>query len=117
VQHGIVTVDCLPKQSVTAIQHGFRQKFQRLDAPCPNALLLWHQEGSVKDSKPQGCSFMASTPDDVEQVRDARRHVAKSAQVSSVASSCTSLKRMQPSPNSPQGFALPAIQKPSCSGT
>jgi hypothetical protein len=118
VQHGIAAVDCLSEQSVTAIQRGFHRKFQRLHAPCPNTLLLWRQEGSVKDSKPQGCSFMASTPDNVEQVRDARRHVAKSAQVSSVASSRISLKRMQPSPNSPQGFVLlPAIQNPSCSGT
>jgi len=36
-----------------------------------------------------------------------RRHVAKSAQVSSSAVSRTSLKEIQLAPNSPQGFALP----------
>ena len=48
---------------VTAIQQGFRQQFQRHDAPSHNTLLLWvskrHQEGSVKESKPQGCPFSA----------------------------------------------------------
>ena len=40
-------------ESVTAIQRGFRQHFQRRDAPSRNTLLLWvskwRQEGPVKD--------------------------------------------------------------------
>ena len=62
-------------QSVTATQRVVHQRFQRRDAPCPNNLLLWvskwRQEGSVKDSKPQGRPLSATTPDNVERVRDA----------------------------------------------
>jgi hypothetical protein len=67
--------NCLSKQSVTATQPGFRQQFQRRDAPSRNTLLLWvskwHLEGSMKDSKPQGRPRSARTPDNVERVRDA----------------------------------------------
>jgi len=42
------------------------------------------------------------------------RHVVKSVQVGSVASSCPLLKQMQLSPNSPQEFAFPLTQNPSC---
>jgi len=61
------------KESVTAIQCGFQQQFQRREVPSHNTLLLWalkwHQEGSVMDSKPQGHPLLARKPD-VEQVRD-----------------------------------------------
>jgi len=74
-QHGIVAVESFIKtESVTAIQRGFRQQFQRHDAPSHNTLSWvskWHQEGSVKDSIPQGRPFTASTPDNAEWVRDA----------------------------------------------
>jgi hypothetical protein len=33
--------------------------------------MKWHQEVSVKDSKPQGHPLLASTPDNIKQVRDA----------------------------------------------
>ena len=50
-------------ESVTATQRDFHQQFQRCDAPSCNTLLLWvlqwGHEGSVKDSKPQGCPFLA----------------------------------------------------------
>jgi hypothetical protein len=75
VQHRIAAGDCLSKQSVTAIQRDFRQQFQRHDAPSRNMLLLWvskwRQEGSVKESKPQGRLFSAPTPENVEPVMDA----------------------------------------------
>jgi hypothetical protein len=76
VQHRIAAVEMFIKTgSITAIHHGFRQQFQRCDAPSPNILLLlvskWCQEGSVNDSKPQGHPFSATTPDNVERVRDA----------------------------------------------
>jgi hypothetical protein len=62
-------------ESFTATLCGFRQQFQRCYAPSHNILLLWvlkwHQKGSVKDSKPQGHPFSATTPDIVERVRDA----------------------------------------------
>ena len=62
-------------ESVTATKRGFCQQFQRHDAPSCNTLLLWvlkrHQEGSVKESKPQGCPFSAPAPYNVEQGRDA----------------------------------------------
>jgi hypothetical protein len=55
----------LSKQSVTAIQCGFQQQFQRSDDPSCNTLPLWVskwcQEGSVKDSKPQGHPLLAHT--------------------------------------------------------
>jgi len=60
---------------ITATQRGFCQQFQRHDAPSRNTLLLWgskrHQEGSVKESKPQGCPFSVPAPDNVERGRDA----------------------------------------------
>jgi hypothetical protein len=60
---------------VTARQRGFCQQFQRCDAPSPNTLLLWmskwHQQGSVKDHKPQGRPFSVPAPDNVQQVREA----------------------------------------------
>ena len=66
--------NCLPEQSVTAKQRGFRQQFQRCEDPSHNTLLLWaskwRQEGSVKDSKPRGRPPLARTPDNVERVRD-----------------------------------------------
>ena len=74
VQHRTAAVDCLSKQSVTATQHGFRQQFQRHDAPSHNTLLWWvskwRQEGSVKDSEPPGRPLSAHTPDNVQWVRD-----------------------------------------------
>jgi hypothetical protein len=43
------------------------------DAFSCNTLLLWvskwHQKGSVKDSKSQGCQRLVHTPDNLEQVR------------------------------------------------
>ena len=76
VQHRIAAVELFIKtESVTATQRGFRQQFQRRDAPSRNTLLLWvskwRLEGSVKDSKPQGRPRSARTPDNVERVRDA----------------------------------------------
>jgi hypothetical protein len=76
VQKRIAAVELFIKtESVTATQRGFRQQFQRRDAPSRNSLLLWvskwRLEGSVKDSKPQGRPRSARTPDNVEQVRDA----------------------------------------------
>ena len=70
-QHTIAAVELFIKtQSVTATQRGFCQQFERRDAPSRNTLLLWVskwcQEGSVKDSKPQGCPFLAPAPDNVE---------------------------------------------------
>jgi len=42
VQHGIEAVELFIKtESVTAIQCGFHQQFQRHDAPTHNTLLLW----------------------------------------------------------------------------
>jgi len=62
-------------EPVTATQCGFRQQFQRRDAPSRSTLLLWEskcrQERSVKDSKPQGRPFSSTAPDIVERVRDA----------------------------------------------
>jgi hypothetical protein len=41
----------------------------------------WHQEGSVKDSKPQGCPFSAPATNNVGQVRGAMlRSLHRSAQ-------------------------------------
>jgi len=76
VQHRIAAVELFIKTGlVIAVHCGFRQQFQRRDAPCRNTLLLWvpkwHQEGSVKDSKPQGRPFSAPATDSVEWVRDA----------------------------------------------
>ena len=76
VQHCIVAVELFVKpESVTATQHGFRQQFQRCDAPSRNTLLLLVskscQEQSVKASKSQGCPRSARTPDKLEQARDA----------------------------------------------
>ena len=76
VQHRIAAVELFAKtESVTATQRGYRQQFQRRDAPSSNILLLCvskrRQEGSVKDSKPQGLPFSAPAPDNVELVRDA----------------------------------------------
>jgi hypothetical protein len=62
-------------ESDTDTQCGFHQQFQRNDAPSHNTLLLWvlqwSQEGSVKDSKPQGHPFSAPAPNNVEWIRDA----------------------------------------------
>ena len=76
VQHRIATVELFIKTgSITATHHGFHQLFQRFDAPSHNILLLWvskwHQEGSLNDRKPQGCPFLAHTPENVKWVRDA----------------------------------------------
>jgi len=63
VRQRIVTVELFIKtESVTATECGFRQQFQRRDAPTRNTQLLWvskwRQEGSVKDSKPQDVRFL-----------------------------------------------------------
>ena len=85
VQRRIATVELFIKTgSVTTLQHGFRQQFQRYDAPSCNTVLLWVlkwcQEGSMNDSKPQGHPFSATTPDNVEWVRDTMmRSLCKSA--------------------------------------
>jgi hypothetical protein len=76
VQHCISALELFIKtQSVTATQNGFWQQFQRHDAPSYNTLSLWvskwHQEVSVKDSKPQGHPLSTRTPDSVKWVRDA----------------------------------------------
>jgi hypothetical protein len=60
---------------LTLTQCGFRQQFQRRDAPSRNSLLLWVskwcQEEPVTDSKPQGRPHSAHTPDKLERVRNA----------------------------------------------
>jgi hypothetical protein len=61
----------------------------------------------VNDSKPQGHPFSATTPDNVERVRDAMMWSCASQLT---ASSCTLLKQMQRLLNSSQGFALPSLQ-------
>jgi len=76
VQHRIAAMEFFIKTgSITATHRGFRQQFQRCDAPSPSILLLlvskWCQEGSMNDSKSQGHPFSAATPDNVEWVRDA----------------------------------------------
>jgi hypothetical protein len=76
VQHCFAAVEVsITRESVAAIQRGFRQQFQRPDAPSRNTLLLWvskwHQKGSVKDGKPQGHPLSACTLDNVKRVRDA----------------------------------------------
>ena len=76
VHHQIAAVELfIITGSVTDTLRGFFQEFQRRDAPSLNTLLLWvskwRQEGSVKDSKPQGRPFSARTPDNVEPVGDA----------------------------------------------
>ena len=76
MQHHTVAVESFIKtESVTAVQHGFQQQFQRCDAPSHNTLLLWVskwcQVGSVKESKPTRRPLSAHTPDNVEPVRDA----------------------------------------------
>lgn len=76
VQHHFAAMESLIKtESVTATQQGFRQQFQKCDAPNRNTLLLWVskwcQVGSVKESKPIGRPLSARTPDNVERVRDA----------------------------------------------
>jgi hypothetical protein len=76
VQHQIAAAELFIKTvcCVVATQCGFRQQFQRRGAPSRSTLPLWvskwHQEGSVKDSKPQGCPFSAPAPDNVEQIRN-----------------------------------------------
>ena len=61
-------------ESVTAIQRGFGQQFQRSYTPSHSTLLLWasnwHQEESVKDSKLQGCPHSAHTPNNTQLTRD-----------------------------------------------
>jgi len=103
----------------TDTQRCFRQQFPAVVLPSRNTLLMWvskcRQEGSVKNSKPQGRPFSATTRGNVERVRDAM--FANSALVNSVASSYIALTRKQRSPNSSQGFALPSIWKQSFSGT
>jgi len=60
------------KQRVVAKQRGFRQQFQRRDAPSRNILLLWvpkcRQEGSVEGSKPRERPFSARTSGSVGPV-------------------------------------------------
>jgi hypothetical protein len=86
VQHRFVAVELsIKRESVTATQHGFQQQFHRLDAPSRSTLLLWVskwcQEGSVKDSKPQGHQLLARTLDNVKRVWDAMlRGLHRSAQ-------------------------------------
>jgi len=82
VQHRIAAVElCITTESVTATQRGFRQQFQRRDVPNRNTLLLWvskwRQEGSVKESQPQGRPFSVPAPDSVEQVRDAMLRIPR----------------------------------------
>ena len=76
VRHHIVAVELFIRpESVTARQCGFLQQFQRCDILSHHTLLLWvskwHQEGSVKDSKPQGCPLLTHKPDNVQHLRDA----------------------------------------------
>ena len=75
VQYRFAAVELsITRESVTAKQHGFRQQSHRVDAPSHNTLLLWvsrwHEEGSVKDSKPQGHPLSARALDNVRRVRD-----------------------------------------------
>jgi hypothetical protein len=80
-------------ESVTATQCGFSQHFKKCDAPGCNIVVLWelkwHQEGSVKETKTQGCPRSAHTSDNLERIR---RHMAEYMQVSFAAISRTSLK-------------------------
>ena len=75
VQHCISAMELFIKtESVTAIQRGFWQQSETWCFwPQYSAIvgIKWRQEGSVKDSKPQGCPLSARTPDNVEQVRNA----------------------------------------------
>ena len=70
MDHRIAAVEMfITTESVTVTLRGFRQEFQRRDAPSRNTLLLWVskwcQEKSVRDSKPQGRPFPARTSDSV----------------------------------------------------
>jgi hypothetical protein len=71
-------------ESITATQRGFCQHFQRLDFPCCISVLLWvskwRQEGSVKESKPQGRPFSAPTPDSLKWVETPLQSPCRSAQ-------------------------------------
>jgi len=66
MQHGIVAVELFIKtESVTAIQRGFQQQFQRVMLLATKLCSGGYPNG-VKDSKPQGRPFTESTPDNVE---------------------------------------------------
>jgi hypothetical protein len=59
LQHCIVALELFIRtESITAAERGFQVQFQIHDVPTHNTVLWlvskW-QEGSVKDSKPQGC--------------------------------------------------------------
>jgi hypothetical protein len=76
VQHRIAAVELFIRtESITATQCGFRLQFETRDAPSHNTLLLWvskwHQERSVKGSKPEGRPRSVHTPDNAERVREA----------------------------------------------
>jgi len=111
--------NCLSKQSITSIHHGFHQVFQRCNVPSHNTLLLWvskwHQEGSVKGNKPKGLPLSAPALDNGEWVRDTTLwSLCSSVQRQALAlhlhkfSICRIFHR---------DFSLPSIQNPSCSGT
>jgi hypothetical protein len=66
---------CIKIESDMITERGFRQQFQRHDVPSHITLLFWvskwHQEGSGKDSKPQGRLFSAPAPNNVKRVMSA----------------------------------------------
>jgi hypothetical protein len=71
VQYRIAAVELFIRtESITATQRGFRLQFETRDAPSRNTRLLWVskwcQEGSVKDSKPEGRPRSVRTPDNAE---------------------------------------------------
>jgi hypothetical protein len=72
VQQCIVAVELFIKtQSVTAIQRGFHQQFQRVMLLATKLCSCGYPNGVKKDSKLQRCPFTASKPDNVEWVSDA----------------------------------------------
>ena len=76
VQHHNAAVELFMKTELdTATHQGCCQQFQRHNAPCRSTMVLWvlkwYQEGSTKDSKPQGRPLLAHTLSNVEWVRDA----------------------------------------------
>jgi hypothetical protein len=72
--HSVVEL-CIKIESDTIIQRGFHQQFQRHDVPSCITLLFWvskwRQEGSGKDSKPQGRLFSFPAPNNVKRVMSA----------------------------------------------
>jgi len=76
VQYALRQWNCLSEQSLLQLHSLVSvRSFKDVVFPSRSTLLLWvskwHQERLVKNNKPQGRPFSASTPDIVERVRDA----------------------------------------------